>query len=231
MKLGLLGYPIDHSLSPALYSKLLGNELTSYEKFSYKHTADVPVINFFAEKLDGLNITSPYKRHFLQDVVIPDETVRELGAINTIVFKDKKSFATNTDYLAVVDILKNYQNRCGRIHLLILGDGAMARMTKIVAANEKVTFDQFSRRLTLDFPKLDLRPHYRPDSQTIIVNSCSRDFTFTGPLTGNEIFWDYNYSFPPHEDSLPSRVKEYYDGREMLELQAVAAIKFWKSYI
>jgi len=231
MKLGLLGFPIEHSLSPILYEKLLGSELTSYEKFSYQTSADVPELSYFSERLHGLNITSPYKRHFLKDVTIPDEVVREIGAINTIAFKDHQSFATNTDYLAVVEILENYQKKYGAVHLLILGDGAMAEMTKKVATRQGLAFEQFSRKLTEDFSNLDLRAHERNNYQTIIVNACSRDFVFQGKLTGNEFFWDYNYSFLPHESRLPSQVKEYHDGREMLELQAAAAIKFWKSYI
>lgn len=70
MKLGLLGYPITHSLSPKLYQEILGPKLTSYELFSFENRESIPSLDYFANKLDGLNITSPYKTHFINQIQI-----------------------------------------------------------------------------------------------------------------------------------------------------------------
>lgn len=227
MKLGLLGYPITHSLSPKLYNDLLGPKLTSYELFSYPTPDDIPEISFFASKLDGLNITSPYKAHFLSAVDIDSEIVRKLGAINTISFKPRKPVATNTDLLAVEEILANFQKAHKRLKVLLLGDGAMARLTNLVASAKQIPVQQFSRKTNSDLSNLDLQNFQENGTQNIIINSCSRDFVFKGKVSGEEIFWDYNYSFLPHQNTLPSLVKSYVDGQEMLLLQAKAAINFW----
>lgn len=231
MKLGLLGFPIAHSLSPELYKKILGAELESYTLFPYQTSADIPSLTFFAEKLNGLNITAPFKKHFLQDVIIEDDFVKELSAINTIAFYKGQYFATNTDYLAVVEILKNYVKKFTRIKIVLLGDGSMANLTLKACSQLQIPVQQYSRKLTPDFQSLDLRPLNDSEHQTIVVNSCSRDFVFQGTNAGTEIFWDYNYSFFPHENSLPGKFQAYHDGKEMLELQAREAVKFWKSYI
>lgn len=226
MKLGLLGYPISHSLSPKLYEKFLGTELSSYELFSFEKPSDIPALSFFAGKLDGLNITSPYKTHFMNEIIVESDLVKSIGAVNTLAFTDNGVFGTNTDLLAVVEILKNYLNEYGDIEIALLGDGVMANLTKIVAKDLKIPVRQYSRK-THDLTNLDLSK-INQDIQQVVINSCSRDFVFQGKLKGEEIFWDYNYSFLPHQNTLPSMVMSYCDGREMLELQAQAAIKFWK---
>lgn len=228
MKLGLLGYPITHSKSPELYRRFLGEGLTSYEMFSFEKAEDIPPLDYFSGKLDGLNITSPYKRHFVGQIEIPSELVKSLGAVNTLAFVDGKIYGTNTDLLAIVEILKRYQREFPAINIILLGDGVMATVTKIVADDLKIPLRQFSRKLTPDFQNIDLRAWEQKGSQTIIINSCSRDFVFNGQVSGKEIFWDYNYAFPPHQNTIPEMVSSYQDGQEMLELQAKAAINFWR---
>lgn len=230
MRLGLLGYPIEHSKSPDLYRRFLGSSLSSYDMFSFEKEDMIPSLNFFSERLDGLNITSPYKRHFVPNVLIPSEMVASLGVINTLAFVENKTIATNTDLEAVVEILKNYQKKFGQIKILLLGDGAMAEVTKIVAENLNIPLVQFSRKLHPKFDKIDLTIFEESKVQSIIINSCSRSYTFNGKTSGSEIFWDYNYSFKPHQELLPSRVKLYHDGQSLLELQAKAAIKFWAQH-
>lgn len=228
MKLGLLGFPIDHSLSPSLYQGLLGLRLTSYRKFSFASPELVPTLDEFARDLDGLNITSPYKTHFIPKVKILDPLVKSLGIVNTIGFSSTGPFATNTDLLAVTQILSRYVADYSGPHLVLLGDGAMAKVTKMVASNLKLKVDQFSRRSGHDLSRLDFTPFADSSAQVLIINACSRDFVFKGKVSGKELFWDYNYNFPPHQESLPAQVKGYQDGREMLELQAREAIKFWE---
>lgn len=227
MKLGLLGYPITHSLSPKLYQQFLGDKLTSYEMFSFENASDIPSLKEFARKLDGLNITSPYKTHFVNEIIIESDLVRSIGAVNTLAFTERGVFGTNTDLLAVVEILRNYLKEYGDIEITLLGDGVMARMTKVVAKDLKIPVRQFSRKTTPDFSHLDLS-RINQDIQQVVINSCSRDFVFEGKLKGEEIFWDYNYSFLPHQNTLPKLAMAYHDGQEMLELQAKAAINFWR---
>jgi hypothetical protein len=104
----------------------------------------------------------------------------------------------------------------------------MANLTRVVALELGIHLNQFSRRLFEGFKDLDFSKYYQMDSQPIVINACSRDYIFTGDLTGEEIFWDYNYTFAPHASLLPQLVKSYIDGQELLELQAISAIEFWE---
>lgn len=228
MKLALIGWPIKHSLSPKLYGEILGSELESYDLLPFETPTDIPSLADFSDRFDGINITSPYKRHFIGKVKIESPIVSAIKAVNTLAFTADGVIATNTDVLAVEEILKNYQKRFPRLHLIVLGSGVMAMVTKLVAEKLNVSISNFSRKEHGDISKLDLRPMRLPGLQNIIVNTCSRDFIFEGELSREYIFWDYNYSFSPHSSRIPSLVKSYDDGQEMLKIQAIAAVRFWK---
>ena len=230
MKLGLLGYPIEHSLSPKLYKEFLGSELESYQMFSCEKETKIPSLEYFEHHLDGLNITSPYKKHFIDKIVIESPLVKKIGAVNTLVFNNGITLGTNTDVLAVQDILTRYKKQFPKLKILLLGSGVMANMTELVANDLHISLQKFSRKTHSDISKLDLSVHQEPGHQNLIINACSRDFIYQGKLSGEEIFWDYNYSFLPHQNTLPSQVISYQDGQEMLELQAKAAIHFWKQH-
>jgi shikimate 5-dehydrogenase len=227
MKLALLGHPIAHSLSPSLYREILGTKLESYELLDIEDPSLIPDIFELQSKYDGLSITSPHKKHFFQNVIINSPIVRELKAINTISFRKSGIYGTNTDVLAVEKILLGFKEQLPNLELIILGDGVMARLTKMVAISQNILFKQYSRNKGDDLTHLNLSSP--PASPTIVINSCSRNFIFSGSLHPSLIFWDYNYSFKPHQNTLPSQVKAYIDGEEMLRLQALAAIDFWSA--
>lgn len=226
MKLGLIGYPINHSLSPQIYQRLLGEDLESYELFSYDNSNKIPSLDFFSTRLNGLNITAPYKTHFANDVIINSDLVKKLGSINTLAFNGSQIFGTNTDVLAVKKILARLMDQYTDIDVELIGDGVMAKVTNYVCDELGIHVTQHSRKNDPYLTKLDLTNN-SSSSQKLVINACSRDYVFDGKLTGDEIFWDYNYSFIPHLNSLPLRVKAYFDGQEMLELQAKEAINFW----
>src|SRR5690606_441132 len=229
-KLGLLGFPIEHSLSPKLYKEFLGEELISYQMFSFEKSADIPSLDYFRGELDGLNITSPYKTHFVDKIIIESPLVQKIGAVNTLVCKEDAISGTNTDVIAVQEILNRYKTQFPNLKILLLGSGVMANMTELVADELKIPLLKFSRKSHSDISQMDLSHFQESEVQNLIINACSRNFVFTGKLSGLEIFWDYNYSFLPHQNTLPSRVVSYQDGQEMLELQAKAAIRFWKQH-
>lgn len=227
MRLALLGFPIAHSLSPALYKELLGDKLISYDLIEVEDPEEVPGLRELSQTYNGLSITSPHKKLFFHDVVIKSPIVKELRAINTIAFRKSGLFGTNTDVTAVEQILSRMTSQLKGLNLIILGDGVMSKVTVMVAKSLGVPVKQFSRKNGDDLANLDLSNKH--ENQTVVINSCSRDFIFKGRLHPEMIFWDYNYAFVPHQSLIPSQVKTYIDGQEMLRLQAIAAIDFWSA--
>lgn len=226
MKFGLLGKDIQHSKSPAIYEKILGNAL-DYDLIDIKNRSQLPTIEELKKIYRGINITSPYKTHYLNDVFFetPDEYK---DAINVMRFHEDKVFATNTDATAIELEIDGLKRSFKHLYFLILGDGSMSKLTSSILKRRGFHFEVFSRKMTPGFSNLNLSSYADRDVQIVVINTCSRDYVFNGVLHSSYIFWDYNYSFIPHQSTLPKLVKHYHDGQRMLELQAIAAAKFWK---
>lgn len=221
-----MGKDISHSRSPEMYRKLISPGIC-YDLLDYQNESDIPSATDLLSKYDGINITSPYKKHFLNQVEL-SSIAKEIGAINCLKAKEGRFFGENTDYLAVVDILKEMQQAYGEIEVIILGDGVMANVTKIALANLKLNYKVLSRSKTKDLNQLNLNSHFQAtSSRPVVINTCAREYVFNGIIPNTALFWDFNYSFEQHSVSLPSKVYKYVDGLEMLERQAFYAVAFW----
>jgi len=224
ISLALIGKDILHSRSQEIYERLLGQKI-NYKIFDCIAPKDLPSLEKIFKEHQGLSITSPYKKSFLQelDVLGP---YRE--AINCIK-KDGETYqAINTDYLAIRDIVDGFCREFEKLYFVILGDGVMSKVTQKLLESKNLAFLVLSRKLNNNFSNLDIPDQISGDlGQVIIINSCSRDYNFVGKLAPDFLFWDYNYDFLPHQQSIPSKVLRYIDGISMLELQGKYAIKFW----
>ena len=84
-KLGVIGDPIEHSLSPFIHSRFSRNENINIEYLPYKISdADFMsfIDEFFSDKLSkGLNVTLPHKKLAAQ---IKGEISKEASYINAV---------------------------------------------------------------------------------------------------------------------------------------------------
>ena len=98
MKFGLIGHPIAHSLSPALfkagYDGRYPYELIEGADFedSYRR---------FLEGYDGINVTAPFKELAFDKADILSEECKIIGATNLLVKTPDGIKAYNSDYLGV----------------------------------------------------------------------------------------------------------------------------------
>lgn len=99
---GLIGYPVKHSLSPLMHNAAF-KELkinAEYRLFPLKEE-EIPdfMRNLSKNNIYGLNVTVPYKEKVLKFVELEAESffLRKIGAVNTIIIKDKKLIGYNTD--------------------------------------------------------------------------------------------------------------------------------------
>lgn len=223
MKLALVGKNISHSLSPLVYEDLLGKKV-EYTLLDYQNEAEIPKLSELFQKynLNGLSITSPYKRHFLEQI----QGSHNLLAINTISKKGEHFYGHNTDLIAFKKQHQEFKKSHSNIKYIILGDGVMAQIIINFLKEAKVHFEQYSRKLNHDF----YNTHFKEDkqfTQTIIVNCCSRDYVFKNIVDAKIIFWDLNYNHIQHQKSLSKKVELYLDGQNFLKDQAIAAIDIW----
>ena len=98
MKFGLIGHPIEHSLSPALFK-------AGYDgRYPYEliQTADFEeaYARFLAD-YDGINVTAPFKELAIKKADILSEECQAIGATNLLIKTPEGIKAHNSDYLGV----------------------------------------------------------------------------------------------------------------------------------
>lgn len=226
IRLALIGKNIKHSLSPSIYKRIFGERL-AYDLLDFQDEKDIPAVEALFKVYAGINITSPYKKHFLNDIELTANAAA-LGAVNVLKKTEGKIIGENTDYLAILDLLGRYQKVYGPLSVALLGDGVMASVTEVALKKLNIKYTNYSRKKTADFNQLNLEtalPLVKEET-LLVINTCAREFVFKGKLPKQSLFWDYNYDFPPHKH-LSDEILLYTDGKEMLELQAEYAVAFW----
>lgn len=128
----LIGNPVEHSVSPALF-KYLGE----CAKLEYGHIKiNVPSVKALGSALKGLetlgfcgcNVTLPYKLSIIKliDKISPE--AKEIGAVNTIVFKEGEMAGYNTDAYGFLTAFESKLKKVtAKDRALILGAGGAAR--------------------------------------------------------------------------------------------------------
>ena len=97
-RFGLIGHPIAHSLSPALFK-------AGYDgRYPYEliETADFEeAYARFLEGYDGINVTAPFKELAYAKAEILTDECKTIGATNLLVKTPEGIKAYNSDYLGV----------------------------------------------------------------------------------------------------------------------------------
>jgi shikimate dehydrogenase len=129
-RLGVIGDPVSHSLSPALHQPaldLLGIPAT-YERW-HTAAADVParVGSLRAEDVLGANVTVPHKLAVMDFVDEVSPSARRAGAVNTIVNREGRLVGDNTDIYGFQTALGEALAERSARNVVILGAGGAAR--------------------------------------------------------------------------------------------------------
>ena len=139
--LGIIGFPIGHSISPVFQQAALDYCAAPFRYRAYNvHPEDIAA--FVAELrmpgILGINVTVPHKESvipFLDDI---DDWAAEAGAVNTIVHRNGRLIGYNTDGYGFLRALREgagFQPPGRRA--LILGAGGAARGVVLALAREK----------------------------------------------------------------------------------------------
>jgi len=127
MRLGILGYPLEHSLSPPMHQAALAalGLKGSYEPLPTPPDALSSRLREVRRGYRGVNVTVPLKEAVISllDWVSPE--ARAIGAVNTIVNEEGRLFGYNTDAPGFLKSLDE-AGVTGR-RAVVLGAGGAAR--------------------------------------------------------------------------------------------------------
>lgn len=166
MKLGLIGKKLGHSLSPEIHEYLMKKQGIegSYELIEVPEEETGKILPGMKKNgFTGLNVTIPYKETLLPMIDVLSEDVKKIGALNTILQIDGKTYAYNTDYIGVRYMFEREGVRLKDADITLLGAGGAAKAAVYAfyeAGSARVTAavrnPKKAESLKEQFPKLQI---------------------------------------------------------------------------
>lgn len=163
----LIGYPTDHSVSPALFSIYAAEHNLEYSHIKLNITKDnledvircLPKYGFA-----GVNITLPYKMDVIPYVNALSPEIKKIGAVNTITVRKSILTGYNTDMYGAISTIEEALKRkiSSDDNVVIFGTGGAARavLAGVLQYTHNVTVifrqpaSQRTRSLQNDFKKV-----------------------------------------------------------------------------
>ena len=237
-KFGLIGKTLSHSFSKSFFTDKFSKESTDavYENIELEDISQVKEILASGE-FSGLNVTIPYKQQIIPFLDELSTEASQIGAVNTIVFRDGESIGYNTDahgfHQSIKPFLTNKHERA-----LILGTGGASLAVAYVLRNIGIDV-KFVSRDPKDgqFSYSEINSHMVNAFKLIVnctplgtfpnVEDCV-DFPFEY-LTEDHLCVDLIYN--PSETKFLRLSKEngasILNGESMLKEQALKAWQLW----
>ncbi|MBE3022821.1 shikimate dehydrogenase [Campylobacter sp. RM13119] len=237
----LFGDPVAHSISPRLHNKALRDLGLDalYTRVLLKDGSEL-MSKFRSLKLDGANVTVPHKEHALNLADVASPTATCAGSANTLVLKNDKIYAYNTDTLGFMRAIAPF----GDIKTaLIIGAGGTAKALAYVLQNNGVEVEILNRSkeriqdLSQNFNCFSW-DEFRPKGYDLVINSTSaglKDDILCAPveillpvIKGSNFAFDviYNRATPflnlAQQHNLTCK-----NGADMLLFQAVFALNLF----
>lgn len=128
--LGVIGNPVEHSLSPLMHNAALAKLDLNYVYLPFPIEPEnlaKALDGFAAIGVVGFNATIPHKSALIPLLSEIEPIAQSVGAVNTVFRQDNKWIGTNTDVEGFVSPLKSLNRDWSQTHAVILGNGGAAR--------------------------------------------------------------------------------------------------------
>jgi shikimate dehydrogenase len=181
VRLGVLGWPVAHSRSPAIHNAALA--ALGMDGWHYQRLPVPPAL--FAQTTSclrgsgfvGANVTIPHKRAALALAAQASEAARAIGAANTLTFApDGTIAAENTDAPGLIAALGRVVASPAGLRALVLGAGGSARAVVWAlreAGAEVAVWNRTPERAQTLARELGVRAVLRAEAADLLVNCTS----------------------------------------------------------
>ena len=238
-RFGLIGHPIAHSLSPALfkagYEGRYPYELIEGENFEESYRK-------FLEEYDGINVTAPFKELAFAKADILSPECESVGATNLLVKTPQGVKAFNSDFLGVRMWLEEVAAEVltEKISVLIVGLGGagkaaaaaaeslgmkVVRMNRTVRDEKTIPLDDFKEC----FREADIIVYNIPTGIQALNELTDKDFTPGKP----KFILEANYKDPSFGKEILAKMQtanplaRYTGGKTWLLYQAVTGYEIF----
>lgn len=137
---GLFGFPVKHSLSPAMHNAAFHHLGLNYVYVPFEVTPEnIPaaVASLRSLSLSGVNVTVPHKETVIPHLDRIDPFARAVGSVNTIVNKNGKLTGYNTDAPGFVKDLKSHGFNPEGKTVILLGAGGAGKAVAAALSKAK----------------------------------------------------------------------------------------------
>ena len=253
-KFGLIAKDIQNSVTPVVYgafSEDTGIE-SSYDIHNVPEDELVKTLEYFRNNMQGFNITMPYKQVALQYMDELDESAVKCGSTNTVLVRDGKLIAYNTDGWGLIRALSYQGITVEGKKIVMLGAGGVAYsiaynlvVNKAAKVDVVNLFPEQAEALCKSFGETFI-PH--PLNYDVLKACCTdadlfinasvmgqigydefASFDFLDVMAPGAAVFDVNYSNPnsklvpaAHEKGMPA-----FKGRRMTACQGIRAFQIW----
>lgn len=136
---GLIGNPVEHTMSPVIHNTLAGLEDRNlvYVPFHVeKGAVEQAVRGAYALNILGLNVTVPYKSEVICSLTDVDEMANKIGAVNTLVRTETGYKGYNTDMMGLYRAMCSENIRLQGEEIILLGAGGAARAVAFLCVSK-----------------------------------------------------------------------------------------------
>lgn len=234
---GLIGKNIDYSFSVKYFGQKFNDEKiidSEYVNFDLREIEDFNNLEIL--KINGLNVTIPYKEKIITYLDEVDKAASIIGAVNTIAKKDNKLIGYNTDYIGFIESFKNNLNFK---NALILGTGGASKAIQYALNIKNINFDIGSRKNNKKYISYDLINEKIKDYDLIINTTPLGTFPDVSKKPKinynliNENHFCYDLIYNPEKTSFLKECERkgarIMNGLEMLKSQAEESWIIWNS--
>ena len=135
---GVIGNPIEHSLSPAIHNAAFQKLALNFVYLAWKVDRIGDAVRGLRAlgNFRGASVTIPHKVAVLPFLDEVDTTARHIGAVNTIVAEEGQLLGMNTDAIGALRALREGNAPLKGASVVIVGSGGAARAIAFALAAE-----------------------------------------------------------------------------------------------
>lgn len=248
-KFSLIGNPISHSKSPALFKAAYGECEHTYTLLEAP-TCKEAISRFTGEGFTGTNVTSPFKDDVMEYVSLPDRISSILGSANTIISHNGKLHSYNTDYYGVQNtLLEHFATNSGAdtvpaaantggapLKALVIGAGGAGKAAALAvkdmgmevwfANRSSHAAKPFAEKIGAEYVSLEKIPLLLEQTDLIVYNLSMLIPQLEGASLEGKTVFEANYA---HPNLANKGAGNYIDGRYWLYNQAIPAFRLFTS--
>jgi shikimate dehydrogenase len=237
IKTGIIGYPLDWTLSPKLHNFMFNHHKIKGEYIKIiippKSLKD-RLKSIKEENFQGLNITIPFKEKIMEHIDETDLSATAIDAVNTILFINDKLFGFNTDIYGFEKSLDFHDLKINDKNIILLGTGGAAKACAftiaknnpnnfIIAGREVRKTEHFARQFGAE-PLLIKNLKKIIGNADILINATPIGFNnLIDKMKENSVYYDLKYK----ENLKNTRGVKMINGLTMLIYQGIESFYIW----